>query len=496
MTTSSAVTSSLIEPAARAAGLRPRVDERALVAGEWIDAAEHTEVFDPATGEAIGAVPRLGEGHVARAIEAARAAFPAWRALTPRERGDVLMEWRRLVLENLEMLASVITREQGKPLADARGEVRYGAEFLRWFAEEASRSYGEVIPSHLPGRKLMVQREPVGVVGLITPWNFPFAMLARKAGAALAAGCTAVCAPSMEAPFSALALGRLGVEAGLSAGVLSVVTGAPERLVGAICASPAVRAVSFTGSTRVGRLIAMQCASTFKRVSLELGGHAPFIVFADVDVETTASAAVTAKFQTSGQDCLAANRIFVQRDIYEPFVTAFARHAAALTSGSGADPGAQVGPLINRSIFAACADQVADAQAHGARLALGGAPEGEGSLFFPPTVLADVAPQAKIMREETFGPVAAIAPFDTEAEVIGRANDTEYGLAAYIFTRDLSRAHRCADALEYGMVGVNAVQITGAPIPFGGVKHSGLGREGSRHGIDEYTELKYVCIGL
>jgi aspartate-semialdehyde dehydrogenase len=495
MTASSVVTSSAVEaPPCGASG--PRFEQRAFVAGEWVDAPERTEVFDPATGLAIGAVPRLAEADVAHAIEAARTAFPAWRGRAPRERGDILMEWRRLTLENLEALAAIVTLEQGKPLADARGEIRYGAEFLRWFAEEASRSYGEVIPSHLPDRKLTVQREPVGVAGLITPWNFPFAMLARKAGAALAAGCTAVCAPSMEAPLSALALARLGQDAGLPAGVLSVLTGEPSLVVGAICANPIVRAVSFTGSTRVGRLIATQCAASFKRVSLELGGHAPFIVFADADIDAAAGAAVAAKFQTSGQDCLAANRIFVQRDIYEPFVEAFARIAAALVSGPGADPRSQLGPLVNRSIFANCAGQVAEALDGGARLVLGGVADDAAGLFFPPTVLADVAPGMRIMREETFGPVAAIAPFDSEAEVVARANDTEYGLAAYVFTHDLARAHRCADALEYGMVGVNAVQITGAPIPFGGVKHSGLGREGSRHGFDEYTELKYVCIAL
>jgi succinate-semialdehyde dehydrogenase len=474
-----------------------RLVERALVAGEWLDAASHTEVLNPATGKPIGRVPRLGVEAMRQATAAAKAAFPAWRALTPRARGDLLMAWRERVLTELEPLAAVVTAEQGKPLADARGEIRYGAEFLRWFAEEAGRAYGEIIPSHLPGRKLMVQREPVGVAGLVTPWNFPFAMLARKAGAALAAGCPAVCVPSMEAPFSALALARLGEEAGLPAGVLSVLTGDPGALVGALCASPDVRAVSFTGSTRVGRLIALQCAPTFKRVSLELGGHAPFIVFADADVEAAASAAIAAKFQTSGQDCLAANRIFVQRPIYESFVAAFARGAAALTAGEGADPCAQFGPLIHRGVFQTCADQVADALAAGARLVLGGAPSAPtSSLFFPPTVLADVPPEAKIMHEETFGPVAAIVPFDDEAEVIARANDTEYGLAAYVFTRDLSRAHRCADLLEYGMVGLNAVQITGAPIPFGGVKSSGLGREGSRHGLEAFTELKYVCVAL
>ncbi|HEY1751092.1 MAG TPA: NAD-dependent succinate-semialdehyde dehydrogenase [Caulobacteraceae bacterium] len=470
--------------------------EQALVGGDWVGAAGggSIEVLDPATGGLVGRVPRLGSDSARDAIAAARDAFPAWRALLPRQRGDILMDWRRLMLEHADELAALMTAEQGKPLADARGEIEYGAEFVRWFAEEASRVYGETIPSHLPGRKMFVQREPVGVVGLVTPWNFPSAMLTRKAAAALAAGCTAVAVPSMETPFSALALAALAEEAGVPSGVFSVLTGDAEVLVRDLCAHPDVRAVSFTGSTRIGRLIAAQCALTLKRVSLELGGHAPFMVFADADLEAAAKAAVAAKYQTSGQDCLAANRIFVHASVYTPFVEAFVRAAARLRVGAGTDPGADLGPLINAATCAKSAEHVADAVAKGARLALGGAPD--AGLFFPPTVLADVPPDAKIMHEETFGPVAAIAPFTDEAAVVRAANDTQYGLVAYVFTRDLSRAHRLIDALEYGMVAVNTMKLTGAPIPFGGVKQSGLGREGSRHGIEEYTELKYACVAI
>jgi aspartate-semialdehyde dehydrogenase len=472
---------------------RALVEERAYVAGRWVGADEAVEVTDPAWGRLVGRAAKLPPARMREAIAAASDALPAWRSLLPRERGDLLMEWRRLMLERADDLAALMSAEQGKPHTDARGEILYGAEFVRWFAEEASRAYGEVIPSHLKGCKLTVQREPVGVVGLVTPWNFPSAMLARKASAALAAGCTAIAVPSMETPFSALALARLAEAAGFPPGVFSVLTGDAEALVGEICRSPAVRAVSFTGSTRVGRLIAAQCALTLKRLTLELGGHAPFLVFADADIELAAEAAVAAKFQTSGQDCLAANRIYVHADVHEAFLDAFVRRAAQLKTGPVA--GADLGPLTTRAAFEKSAEHVADALAKGARLALGGAPQGRG-LFFPPTVLAGVTADMKIATEETFGPVAAILPFRDEAAVVNEANSTEYGLVAYLFTRDLSRAHRVSDALAFGMVAINTARLTGAPIPFGGVKQSGLGREGGRHGLEEFTELKYVCLAV
>jgi aspartate-semialdehyde dehydrogenase len=454
------------------------------------------EVIDPATGAVIGSIARLGAEHMRVAIDEARAALPPWRALLPRSRADMLMEWRRLILGSKDALAQLLMMEQGKPTADAAGEIEYGAEFIRWFAEESNRIYGEVIPSHLPDRKMFVQREPVGVVGLVTPWNFPSAMLARKAAAALAAGCTAVAVPSRETPFSALALAALAEQAGFARGVFSVLAGDTASLVGELCRNPTVRALSFTGSTPVGRLIATQCAPSLKRISLELGGHAPFLVFADADVDAAARAAVAAKFQTSGQDCLAANRIFVHRDVYDVFVEAFVRAAATLKMGPGSDPASDLGPLINRATFAKSAEHVADALAKGARLALGCASTASDTLLFPPTVLTEVTAEMKIMQEETFGPVAAILPFSSDDEAIRAANDTDYGLVAYVFTRDLSRAHRASDALEYGMVAINTMKLTGAPIPFGGVKQSGYGREGSRHGLDEYTDLKYICMAI
>lgn len=460
-----------------------------------MDAKERIAVIDPANGQVLGSAPKLTAAHARQAVDAAAAAFPGWRALLPRERAELLMEWRRLMLACADELAMIMTREQGKPLGDARGEIEYGAEFVRWFAEEANRAYGEVIPAHLPGRKMLVQREPIGVAALVTPWNFPSAMLTRKAAAALAAGCTVVAAPSMETPFSALALAALAEEAGFPPGVFSVLTGDPQTIVGELCRNNTVRALSFTGSTEIGRLISAQCANTVKRVSLELGGHAPFLVFPDVDVEAAAAAAVGAKFQTSGQDCLAANRIFVHGDIYEPFVEAFVRLTKGLRIGPGLDAATDLGPLVTQATLRKSLDHISDAQAKGAQLRCGGRVRNPG-FFLEPAVLTDVTEDMKIMREETFGPVAAICSFTAEADVVRAANDTDYGLVAYVFTKDLSRAHRIADALEFGMVAVNTVKITGAPIPFGGVKHSGLGREGSRHGLDEYMELKYICLAV
>jgi aspartate-semialdehyde dehydrogenase len=471
--------------------------EASYVDGAWCaaDDGTHIEVSNPADGSVVGQVPDMGADETRRAIAAARRAFPAWRSLLPQERGALLQAWYRLMLEHKEDLATLMTLEQGKPLAEALGEIDYAASFIEWFAEEAKRAYGDTVPSHLPGRRLVVVREPIGVVATVTPWNFPSAMLTRKAAAALAAGCTVVARPASETPFSALALAELADRAGLPAGVFSVLTGRAPAIVGELCANPNVRAVSFTGSTEIGRLLLAQGASTVKKMSMELGGHAPFIVFPDVDFEEAVAGAMVAKFQTSGQDCLAANRIFVHEELYERFVAAFAEATAALRVGPGLEPDVQIGPLMNEKAVAKCEEHVADALEKGARLLAGGRRHDLAGLFFEPTVLADVTPEMKICREETFGPVAAVIPFGDEATVIEAANDTEYGLAAYVYARDIGRIWRVVDRLEYGMVAVNGVKMTGPPIPFGGVKQSGLGREGSRYGIDEYTELKYVCFG-
>lgn len=475
---------------------RGAVREAAFVAGQWIKGGDKAAVFDPATGKIIGRVPILSVDDVDRAIEKASSAFSTWSRLLPRQRGDILMRWHNLIVAQTEVLAALMTAEQGKPVDDARGEIAYGASFIRWFAEEASRVYGEVIPSHLPDRKMLVQKEPIGVVALVTPWNFPSAMLTRKAAAALAAGCTAVAVPSMETPFSALALAALAQEAGIPDGVLSVLTGNPETIVGRLCDSNVVRGLSFTGSTAIGRMLLARCAPTMKRVSLELGGHAPFLVFSDVDVDAAAEAAVAAKFQTSGQDCLAANRIFVHADIFTQFVQAFSERAAALCVGNGFDENSIMGPLISEKAFRGVQRHVDDALGKGARLTLGGKPHASGGQFFTPTVLTEVTPDMAIMSEETFGPVAAIVSFTDEADVVRAANDVDYGLVAYVYTSDIARAWRLTDALQYGMVAVNTVRLTGAPIPFGGIKHSGLGREGSRHGIEEYLNQKYICMGV
>lgn len=452
-------------------------------------------VRNPCDGSLVGTVPDLPVEAVTKAIEAACAAFPRWRHVGPRARAVPLRRWAELVEGEAEALASLITLEQGKPLAEARGEVAYGASFLYWFAEEGPRAYGDTIPSHLEGSWLLTTREPIGVVAAVTPWNFPLAMIARKAGAALAAGCPVIVQPSMQTPLSALALVRLGWEAGIASDVLQVVTGEPARIGRQLALSPTIRGLSFTGSTEVGRLLATLSAPTIKRVSLELGGFAPFIVLADADLEQAVAHAIAAKFATSGQDCLAVNRIFVETDLYEAFCDRFVQACHSLRVGPGGGPEIDIGPLIHEAAVAKCVAQIEDACAQGATVLMGGGVHPAGPCFLQPTVVAGVTDAMLIAEEETFGPVAAITPFDDPAAVIARANDSIYGLAAYVQGRDLSRVLPIARALDYGMVAINTPRFTGSPIPFGGFRQSGLGREGGRHGIDEFTEIKYTCIG-
>ncbi|UUP15965.1 NAD-dependent succinate-semialdehyde dehydrogenase [Nitratireductor thuwali] len=468
--------------------------EYAYVDGHWV-AGDHDlqiDVTNPADGARLGSVPMLSAAQAEAAIEAARGAFPAWAALAPQKRTEILKRWHGLIMDAREDLAHLMVLEQGKPLSEARGEIDYAASFVEFYAEEAKRVNVEGITSHLPDADMQVSREPAGVAGLVTPWNFPSAMLTRKAAAALAAGCTVVAHPSSETPFSALALAELAERAGFPAGVFNILTGKATEVVGAMTASRHVRVLSFTGSTEIGRLLYGQSAPTVKKLVMELGGHAPFIVFADCDLERAVESAMTAKFATSGQDCLAANRLYVERPVYDAFVAAFARKVRALKVGNGlTDP--DIGALIHGRAVAKQEEHVADALEKGAHLVTGGKRHKAGENFFEPTVLADVPADALIFHEETFGPVAAIAAFDSEDEVVARANDTETGLVAYLHTQDPSRIARVSRALEFGMVAVNRTKITGAPVPFGGVKQAGLGREGSRHGLEAYTNIKYVC---
>lgn len=466
------------------------------VAGRWVagKANRSFAVTDPASFATLAWVASLDGQETVGAIDAAADAFAAWRSLLPQRRSSILRRWSELMLEAREDLALIMTLEQGKPLAESRGEIDYAAGFVEWYAEEAKRINVESVTSHLPDAEMFVRREALGVVGIVTPWNFPAAMITRKAAAALAAGCTVVSHPSSETPLSALALAELGERAGLPAGVFNVVTGDAASIVGAMCEDPRVRALSFTGSTGIGKLIAGQCATSMKRLVMELGGHAPLIVFDDADLDRAVDIAVNAKFATSGQDCLAANRIFVQRPIMEAFIAAFSKRIEALKVGNGLAEGVDIGPLMHERAIAKVEEHVADALKHGARLAAGGKRHPAGSLFFQPTLLVGPSPDALIMREETFGPVAAVTTFDSEDEVIARANDTEYGLVAYVVTTNGARQLRLGRMLEFGMVAVNRVKITGGPIPFGGWKQSGLGREGSRHGIEAFTELKYLCV--
>jgi len=469
-----------------------------LIDGQWIGADDGATltVVDPASGERIAEVPCCGAAETQRAIAAADTALPAWRALTARRRGQLLQNWNRLILDNADDLAALITAEGGKPLAEAKGETIYGASFVEWFAEEGKRTYGESIPSPASTTRLLVVKQPIGVCAAITPWNFPLAMITRKVAPALAAGCTVVVKPAEATPLTALALAALAEQAGFPAGVFNVVTGQPAAIGGELCANPTVRKLSFTGSTAVGRLLMAQCAPTVKKLSLELGGNAPFIVFDDADVDAAVEGALAAKYRNTGQTCVCANRFLVQSGIYEAFAARFAERSAQLKVGAGSEAGVAQGPLINAAGLAKVEAHVADAIAKGARVLCGGARHERGGNFFQPTVLADVTPAMRVAREETFGPLAPLFRFDSEAEAVAMANDTEFGLAAYFFTRDVGRCWRVGEALEYGMVGVNTGMISNEVAPFGGIKQSGIGREGSKYGIEEYLEVKYLCFDV
>ncbi|MEF8719665.1 MAG: NAD-dependent succinate-semialdehyde dehydrogenase [Candidatus Accumulibacter necessarius] len=468
---------------------------RCYLDGCWLaaDDGRSFAVSDPASGGKLAEVPLMTAAETARAIAAAAAALRAWQARTAKERAAVLRRWYELIVASAEDLAQLITAECGKPIAEARGEVAYGASFVEWFAEEGKRVYGESIPSPASDRRLLTIRQPVGVCAAITPWNFPLAMITRKVAPALAAGCTVVVKPAEQTPLTALALALLAEDAGLPAGVFNVLTGDPLAIGGALTASPVVRKLSFTGSTEVGRLLMAQCAPTIKKLSLELGGNAPFIVFDDADIAAAVEGAIIAKYRNTGQTCVCANRLLVQDGVYDRFVEQLARRVQSLTVGPGSEEGVAQGPLIDAAALAKVEAHIADAVGKGARVLTGGRRHASGGTFFEPTVLADVTPAMRVAREETFGPVAPVFRFTEEAEAVAMANDTEFGLAAYFYARDIARCLRVGEALEYGMVGINTGLISNEVAPFGGVKQSGIGREGSRHGIDEYLEIKYLC---
>ena len=473
--------------------------QQAYVNGQWCeaDSGARTEIFNPATGEKIGSVPNMGRGETRRAIAAAQAAQPAWRALTAKERANRLRLWFELIMANQEDLARIMTAEQGKPLAEARGEIAYAASFIEWFAEEAKRAYGDVIPAHAMDKRILVQKEPVGVTAAITPWNFPSAMITRKAGPALAVGCAMVLKPAPQTPFSALALAALAERAGIPAGLLSVIPADVDasREVGAeLCENPIVRKLSFTGSTGVGIKLMQQCAPTLKKLSLELGGNAPFIVFDDADLDAAVEGAIISKYRNAGQTCVCANRLYVQDGVYDAFAAKLQVAVAKLRVGNGMQEGVTTGPLINAEAVAKVERHLRDALAKGATLVVGG--NALGGNFFEPTIVSGVTAEMAVAREETFGPLAPLFRFSDEGDVIRQANDTEFGLAAYFYARDLGRVFRVAEALEYGMVGINTGVISTEVAPFGGMKSSGLGREGSKYGLDEYLEIKYLCMGM
>jgi succinate-semialdehyde dehydrogenase/glutarate-semialdehyde dehydrogenase len=469
----------------------------AYVSGEWqhADSDATMEVRNPATGELIGTVPRMGTAETRRAIEAANAAWPAWRAKTAKERAAILRKWYELMLAHADDLALILTTEQGKPLAEAKGEIVYAASFIEWFAEEGKRVYGDTIPTPAGNRRILVTKEPIGVCAAITPWNFPAAMITRQIGPALAAGCTAIVKPAEATPFTALALAVLAERAGVPTGVLSVVTGEPKEIGAELTSNPIVRKLSFTGSTNVGRLLMAQCAPTIKKVSLELGGNAPFIVFDDADLDTAVAGAIASKYRNSGQTCVCANRLYVHEHVYEAFAEKLTAAVAQLKTGSGIEAGVTQGPLINEAAVRKIEEHIADALAKGAQVKIGGQRHALGHGFFEPTILTGVTSEMKVAREETFGPLAPLFKFSSDEEVIRMANDTEFGLASYFYSRDIGRVWRVAEALEYGMVGINTGLISNEVAPFGGVKQSGLGREGSHYGIDDYVVVKYMCIG-
>jgi succinate-semialdehyde dehydrogenase/glutarate-semialdehyde dehydrogenase len=472
--------------------------DSAYIDGIWCAADDGARfaVSNPADGATLASVPDMGEAETRRAIEAANAAWPAWRAKTAKERSVKLRRWFELILANAEDLARLMTAEQGKPLAEARGEVAYGASFVEWFAEEAKRVYGDVIPAPFNDRRYLVIKQPVGVVAAITPWNFPLAMITRKCAPALAAGCPVVVKPAEDTPLCGLALAALAERAGFPRGVFNVLTTSSGPRVGAeLTRNPLVRKLSFTGSTEVGKLLIAQCADTVKKVSMELGGNAPFIVFDDADLDAAVAGAMASKYRNAGQTCVCANRLLVQDGIYDAFADKLAAAVAGLTVGDGMEEGVNQGPLINEAAVLKVEAHIRDAVEHGARVLRGGQRHEKGGTFFQPTVLADVTPAMRVTREETFGPLAPLYRFHDEAEAIRMANDTDYGLAAYFYARDIGRIWRIAEALEYGMVGINEGIISTEVAPFGGIKESGLGREGSRYGIDEFVEIKYLCVG-
>lgn len=471
--------------------------QQAYVDGAWVDADDKTSlaVTDPATGKEIATVPKMGAKETRRAIDAAEAAWPAWRAKTGKERAAILRRWNDLMLANQDDLALIMTTEQGKPLTEAKGEIAYAASFIEWFAEEAKRIYGDTIPGHQADKRIVVIKEPIGVCGAITPWNFPAAMITRKAGPALAAGCVMVLKPASQTPLSALALAVLAERAGVPKGVFNVLTGSATAIGGEITSNPKVRKVTFTGSTEIGKVLMTQCAATVKRTSMELGGNAPFIVFDDADLDAAVEGAIASKYRNTGQTCVCANRLLVHEPVYEAFAKKLAEAVAKLKVGSGVEPGVQQGPLIDMNAVLKVEEHIADAVSKGAKVVVGGQRHTLGGQFFQPTVLANVTPDMKVAKEETFGPVAPLFRFKTEAEAIRMANDTEFGLASYFYARDIARVWRVSEGLEYGIVGINTGLISTEVAPFGGMKESGQGREGSKYGIEDYLEVKYLCMG-